>query len=118
MSTTHPRVRPFGDLAQLFVPAGIWFTQFSTLYLAEALMCAPPIARPGALIWIGTAVTTGALAALTVFLFFARRRTQTGHDTAAFSHDVTMWLTLLAGLAVIWTAIPLAVLPVCAPPVG
>ena len=116
MSTARPHVRSFADLMQLFAPAGIWFTQFSTLYLAEALICAPSIAEPGALIWIGTAVTVGALAAL--MAFFLRRRPETGHDNAAFSHDVTMWLALLAGLAVIWTAFPLAVLPVCVPPAG
>jgi len=114
MSTAPPHMRPFADLLRLFVPPGIWFMQFTTLYLVEALMCAPPIARPGGLIWISTAATIGALAALIAFAFVCRR-TESVHDDASFLHDAVWWLTLVSGLAVIWTAFPLALLPVCAP---
>ena len=119
MSTARPRVRPFADLLQLFVPPGIWFAQFITVYLAEALMCAPPIARPAAMIWIGAAATTIALTALIALALTLRRHADATNKTgASFSREVTGWLALLAGLAVIWTAFPLAVLPACAPPAG
>jgi|GEM_PF-722901 len=119
MSTARPPARPVTDLLWLFVPPGIWFAQFTTVYLAEALMCAPPITRPGALIWIGAAATASALAALIAFALFLRRRADRNeHAGAAILHDAALWLALLSGLAVIWTAFPLAVLTVCAPPAG
>jgi len=119
MSPARPRVRPLVDLLRLFVPPGIWFAQFTTVYLAEALMCTPPVARPGALIWTGAAATLTALAALIAFAFMQGRRADRIERTgAAFLHDAALWLALLSGLAVIWTAFPFAVLPTCTPPAG
>ena len=71
------------------------------------------------MIWIGAAAAAAALTALMVFAFMLRHRAdQTEHAGAAFLHVAALWLALLSGLAVIWTAFPLAVLPACAPPAG
>jgi hypothetical protein len=47
---------------------------------------------------------------------------RTGRDEeqpdAAFLRGAALWLALLSGLGVIWTAFPLAALPVCASPAG
>jgi hypothetical protein len=56
--------RPVTDLLAVFVPPALWFAHFGTLYGAEALLCTPPAAARGALVWIGALVTVAALAAL------------------------------------------------------
>jgi len=119
MSATCPRVRPLADLLRLFVAPSLWFAHFTVVYGAEALICTPPVTRPGMMIWIGAAATAAVLMALFAFAVMLRRRAdQTAHTGAAFLHDAALWLALLAGLAVIWTAFPLAVFPECAPPAG
>jgi hypothetical protein len=112
------RVRPLGDLLRLFVGPGVWFSHFTVVYGAEALICTPPVTGSGVMSWIGAAATAAALAALIAFAFMTMNRPvdRTEHSGAAFLHDAALLLTLLSGLAVIWTAFPLAVLPVCAPP--
>ena len=119
MSPAHPRVRPLADLLRLFVPPAVWFAYFTVVYGAEALVCTPPVARPSVMIWIGAAATAAALIALIAFAFMqSRPADRTEHTGAAFLHGATLLLALLSGLGVIWTAFPLAVLPVCAPPTG
>jgi len=119
MSTTRPRVRPLADLLRLFVAPSLWFAQFIIVYGAETLVCTQPVIRPSLMILIGAAATAAALMALFAFAVMLRRRAdQTGHTGAAFLHDAALWLALLSGLAVIWTAFPLAVFPGCAPPAG
>ena len=117
--TARPRVRPLAALLRLFVPPGVWFAHFTVVYGAEALICTPPVARPSVMIWIGAAATAAALAALVAFAFMSTRRAdRTKQDDAAFLHRTALLLALLSGLGVVWTAFPLAVLPVCAPPAG
>lgn len=120
MSTGRPRVPPLTDLLRLFVGPGVWFAHFTFVYGAEALICTPPVARPALMSWAGAAATAAALAALIAFGFMTMRRPvdRTEHTGAAFLRGAALLLALLSGLAVIWTAFPLAVLPVCAPPAG
>ena len=40
------------------------------------------------------------------------------HTTAAFLHATALLLVVLSALGVAWTAFPVALLPVCAPPAG
>jgi len=58
-------------------------------------------------------------AALVAFAFIQNRPAdRTEHTGAVFLHGAALLLALLSGLGVIWTAFPLAVLPVCASPAG
>ena len=117
--TAHPRVRPLADLLRLFIPPTIWFAHFTVIYGAKALICTPPVARASVMMWIGVVATAATLAALIAFAFLLGRPVnRTEHTDAEFLHGATLLLALLSGLGVIWTAFPLAVLPVCAPPAG
>jgi len=120
MSAARPRVRPLADLLRLFVPPGVWFAHFTIVYGAEALICTPPVARPGIMLWIGAFATGAALVALTAcaVMLVCRMGRDDEQPDAAFLHGATLWLALLSGFGVIWTAFPLAVLPVCAQPAG
>jgi hypothetical protein len=119
MNTAHPRARSLADLLRLFVPPGVWFVHFTVVYSAEALICTPPVAQPSAMIWTGAAATALALAALVAFAFIQiRPADRIEHTGAAFLHSAALLLALLSGLGVLWTAFPLAVLPVCASPAG
>ena len=115
-------VRPVSDLFAVFIPPALWFAHFAVLYGAEALLCTPPAATRGAMIWIGALVTVAALAALAWFALGLRRQPAPGrtdaHAGAAFMRSVGLLLALLAALGVVWTAFPVAVLPVCQPPAG
>jgi hypothetical protein len=120
MSDAHPRVRPVADLLLFFGAPGVWFAHLSIVYGAEALICTPPVAAPGAMIWVGAAATAAALAALGAFAFITMSQPvdRTEHPGVAFMRGTALLLTLLSGLGVIWTAFPLAILPVCAAPAG
>ena len=119
MNTARPRVRSLADLLRLFVPPGVWFTHFAVVYGTEALVCMPPVAQPSTMIWTGAAATALALAALVAFAFMqSRTADRNEHTGAGFLHGAALLLALLSGLGVIWTAFPLAVLPVCVSPAG
>jgi hypothetical protein len=115
--------RPFTDLLRLFVGPGVWFTHFTLLYGTEALICTPPVATPRTMIWMAAVATIAALGALALF---ARRLVQLPplyeppetYTGAAFLHTATLLLAALAALGVVWTALPVALLPVCATPAG
>lgn len=116
------RVRPLGDLLALFAGPAVWFAHFAALYAAEALVCTPGVAPAAAMAWVAAAATVAALAILCAFgLRVARRpaREPAGrHGGAAFLRGATLWLAALSGIAVIWVAFPLTVLPVCASAAG
>jgi hypothetical protein len=115
------KARPLADLLRLFVGPVAWFAHFTVLYGAEALICTPPVTTGHVMFWIGTAVTLIALAGLIVFaakLLRTRAAADEGADNAAFLRGAALLLALISALGVIWTAFPIAVLPVCAPPAG
>ena len=68
------------------------------------------------MLWIGAFATGAALMALIACAVMLVRRTPQNeeHPDPAFLRGAALWLTLLSGLGVIWTAFPLAALPVCA----
>jgi hypothetical protein len=116
------RVRPLGDLLQLCTGPVIWFAHFATLYAAEALICTPGLASAGAMTWVAGAATLAALAGLGGFGVMLLRRPAHDpagrHGGAAFLRSATIWLAVLSAIAVVWVALPLAVLPVCASAAG
>jgi hypothetical protein len=113
---TH--VRPLGDFLQLFTGPVIWFAHFVTLYGAEALICTPGLASAGTMTWAAGAATLAALAALGGFGVMVMRRPAHdpagSHSGATFLRSATLLLAMLSAIAVIWVALPAAVLPVCA----
>jgi hypothetical protein len=116
------RVRPLGDLLELFGGPAIWFAHFVTLYAAEALVCTPGIAPAGAMTWLAGAATLAALGILGAFGLTVMRRPAREpagrHGGAAFLRAATLWLVLLSAVAVVWVALPIAVLRVCASAAG
>ena len=107
------KTRPLTDLLWLFVGPVVWFAQFAVLYGAEALICTPPQATGRLMTWIGAAATLVALIAFAAMLL--RIRPVTDDAASAFLHGSALVLALLSALAVLWTAFPLAILPVCSP---
>ena len=114
--SAHPR--PVSDL--LFISFGpiVWAAHFFGLYLTEALLCsAPGPATGGQVRWIGAGLTVIALAVLMAFAVRSRdafgfsddRRTRTG-ALSSFAGP----MTIISTLAVVWTSIPLFLLPACA----
>lgn len=117
------RTRPLADLLRLFIGPGLWFGHFTILYGAEALICTPPLTSGRAMVWIAAAVTIAVLAALSLFAAMLMRRraldVRPEEDTGpAFLHAVTLLLAVLSALGVVWTVLPVGLLPVCAPPAG
>jgi hypothetical protein len=112
------RSRPISDFLQILAGPAIWFAHFTLLYGAEALICTPPFAPPSMMIWISVAATLAALGALGVFAAYTVRRTAEAarsHSDAAFLRVGSLLLALLSAIAMIWVALPTAILPVCAP---
>lgn len=98
----------------LFALAGpiVWAAHFFTLYLSEAFACTD---RGGAAAvhWIGTGATIVALAALAVW--GARFPTSPGgsREGSASLFAFAPPLTVLSMLAILWSAMPLFLLPAC-----
>jgi cytosine/uracil/thiamine/allantoin permease len=117
------RVRSLIDLLRLFIGPGLWFVHFIVLYGAEALICTPPVTSARAMTWIASAATIVVLGALAGFAWALVRQPPPAdrpeeHTGAAFLYVATLMLAVLSALGVGWTALPVALLPVCAPPAG
>jgi hypothetical protein len=114
--------RPLGDVLQLFTGPLVWFAHFVTLYGAEALICTPGLVTAGAMTWVAAAATLAALAVLGGFGVMVMRRPvhdpKGGHNDAPFLRSATLLLAMLSAIAVVWAALPVAVLPVCASAAG
>jgi hypothetical protein len=112
-----PRTRPLSDLLRLFVGPVVWFLHLALLYGAEGLICTPPAGSGYAMMWFGAAATIGALVALAILTAVSMRRVAGPPDediNAAFLRKATLMLALLSAIGVIWTALPVALVPVCA----
>ena len=75
------------------------------------------------MVWIALAATVMVLGALALFTAALVRRPPPDerpeeHTGAAFLHVAALMLALLAALGVVWTALPVALLPMCALPAG
>lgn len=112
-----PRTRPLADLLRLCIAPVVWFLHLALLYGAEALICTPPVGSGRTMMWVDVTATAAALGML-VFLGAASAPSAGGlpgqYTGAAFLHDATRLLALLAAIGVIWSALPVVVMPVCA----
>ena len=106
--------RPVTDLLFAFAGPIVWAGHFFAVYFTEALLCpaqGPVTQTP---VWpIGVLLTVFALAAMLVLAMLQRRGATSARRSAALF--VALPLTLLSALAVIWTTLPMFVLPACAP---
>jgi hypothetical protein len=119
MSATLKPVRPLGDFLRMMIAPAIWFAHFSGLYAAETLVClGPPADRSTMMGWIVVLATAAALTGLIILAARLLRSGKTGPSRAdsgkAWLRRASLPLTLLSALGVIWTALPAAILPVCA----
>jgi hypothetical protein len=116
------RVRPLGDFLQLFTGPVVWFAHFVALYGAEALICTPGLATTGAMFLVAGVATLAALAVLGGFGIRVLRRPAhdpgDSHDGATFLRSATLLLAVLSAIAVVWVALPTALLPVCTSAAG
>jgi hypothetical protein len=122
MKEAHTPVRPLGDFLRVLAPPAIWFMHLVVIYGAEALICIGPSPSGAAMVRVVVLATVAALIGLVVsaamvirpgFVFAARPG---GGST--FLAGTALMLTVLAGLAVIWAAVPAVALPACASPAG
>ena len=111
------RTRPLADLLRLCTAPVVWFLHLALLYGAEALICTPPVGSGRTMMWVDVTATAAALGML-VFLGAASAPSAGGsprqYTRAAFLQDATRLLALLAAIGVIWNALPVVVMPVCA----
>jgi len=104
------------DLVKAVTGPIVWAIHFFFLYLTEAFACANRGLPTDAVRWSGLAATLAAVALLALFSTrFGRSHQQdrTAQTQPAFKLGAP--LALLSMVAIVWTAIPLLLLPACAP---
>ena len=112
---TAPRARPLTDFLAVFAGPVVWFFHLVLLYGAEALICMPPAGSGRAIMWVGGTATAGALGALVLVAVSApRMEGRSKHAGATFLRNTTLSLALLSAVGVVWSALPLALVPACA----
>jgi hypothetical protein len=98
----------------MFVLAGpiVWAAHFFAVYLTQALLC--PTQGPATHVPV---VSAGALSVLALVAMLVIAMRQHGDGSLRRRHTLlfALPLTLLAALAVVWTTLPIFVLPTCAP---
>ena len=109
MSAARHRARSIKGLGFVLAGSAIWAVHFFVLSLAAA----------DAVRLISLTATTIAVAALLVFLGWQgprgwRRQRAAAIDAVAY-RDISMGLAVMALLAVIWSALPAILLPLCTP---
>jgi hypothetical protein len=105
------------DLVTALTGPIVWAAHFFFLYLTEAFACAGSNLPAEAVRWSGLVATITALAALALYLarvYPFRQRGRTAQAETAFIFGAP--LALLSMVSILWTAIPLLLLPACAPP--
>ena len=109
--------QPLSTLLWALAGPIIWFVHFVGLYLAEAFLCIAPGPDTGSNLRVTGAVLT--LLALTTLLVCFVRGAYADRDR---EHAIVVGafpfagpLTLLSILAVLWTFIPMSLLPACMP---
>ena len=117
MTATIKPVRPFGDFLRMLIAPAIWFAHFSLVYAAEALICiGPPAGRGTTMGWTVFLATAAALTGLIILAAGILRAGNTTNQESTWFPRVSLLLTLLCVLGVIWTVLPTLVLPACALP--
>ena len=99
----------------------VWFVHFVGLYLAEAFLCIAPGPATGTNLRVaGAGLTLLVLTTLLAsFIRGAHVARQRQHATAAGAQfPFAGPLTLLSILAVLWTSVPMFLLPACVPGSG
>jgi hypothetical protein len=108
----NTRIRPVTDLLLALAGPMVWAGHFFGVYLTEAVLCSPRGA-PAPVRSIAVSLTVLALAVIVAFSIRQRHiDLTTGRSAARF---FALPLTLLSLLAVLWTSLPLFLLPACAP---
>jgi hypothetical protein len=111
------RPLPLLRFFRIFAGPAIWFLHLMALYGAEGLACLSPATADFYVAWSASAATLVALAALGFLLASEARLKITpdkpGHDTN-FLNVSGFFLVLISGLGVLWSAVPVLLLPACA----
>jgi hypothetical protein len=121
MSAAGHSARPLKGLGFVLAGPAIWAVHFFALYASEGFLCATgPWATADAVGLMNLTLTTIAVAALLVLLCWQaqrgwRRQRAAAIDAVAY-REISMGLAVMALLAVIWSALPAILLPVCTPP--
>ncbi len=113
---TQPR--PMSDLVLALTGPIVWAAHFFFLYLAEAFLCSGQIPATGmAVRATGAAATVVALTALVLFALRSRTAGRSGSGSAQTGTALgfAVPLALLSMVAVLWSSVPLLLLPACAP---
>jgi hypothetical protein len=114
-----PRVQPVTDIVLALSGPLIWAAHFFVLYLTEAFACAGGETTPTAMVrWIGAIATAAALFALgPLVLGIPKPLTAQvdAPDATAASFAFATPLNLLSMIAIVWTSIPLILMPACLP---
>jgi hypothetical protein len=116
--------RSIGELALLLAGPLVWAAHFFSMYTAETLFCIGPGAasRGGQLVLVAGTLTAAALGAVLAMLAarpsLGRTAPQATEAIARslFWRDAPTALAALAMLGVLWTALPVLLVPACAPP--
>ena len=107
----NARPLPLTHLIPALTGPIVWATHFFILYLAEAFACA---AGASAVRWIGAMATIGALGILAVSAARAGAHISDGQPSVtAVLLSFAMPLALLSIVAILWSAMPLFLLPAC-----
>ncbi len=120
MSPASKQVRPLGDFLRVLIAPAIWFAHFSVLYAAEALTCLVKTQERG--FGMGWTIALATAGALTGQIILIARLLRSGtpvrpapDDGMAWLRRTSLLLSLLSGLAIVWTTLPAVILPPCAP---
>lgn len=112
------RTKPVTDFVFALTPLIVWSLHFFAVYIAEALICTASRPLQSNMHAATIILTLLALAALTLILFSQRKwigriRTNTLFIETDFLPLVTVALSLISAIAILWVAIPSFFLPVC-----
>ena len=95
----------------------IWAAHFLAVYVYAGILCARPrwnVEWLGLSIagWGTVAASVVALAAMAALLVFARAR-GVEHDNRIFIRWISIGLSLLSAVAIIWETVPVFLVPAC-----
>jgi hypothetical protein len=110
------RPLPLSHLVLALTGPIVWAAHFFILYLAEAFTCTSAGIAHDAVRWIGAGATAAALAILAVWsMRFSKtaRGSVGGLSQPEVRFAFAVPLALLSAIAILWSAMPLVLLPVC-----